>query len=169
MTLSAPSNTTEFEERQFEAQPSLFPTTTLEQEGSVAQNGRLRLDATIDIRNWFFPEDRMLESKDYLDKIEPIGFSYNNPWLPPNALKLLNKLKGPVTEKELITLMKLVAERATDHFQLEEGKFVAMTFYGRIVEVSDTRVGVLKKIQGRKYKEQVFLWRIGSNAFSGRI
>jgi hypothetical protein len=65
--------------------------------------------------------------------------------------------------------MKLVAERASIHFQLSEGKFVAMTFDGQIVETSDTRIGLLKKIQGQRYREQIFVWKVDSDAFSGRL
>jgi hypothetical protein len=108
--------------------------------------------------------------EDYSRSIESHGFPSDKPWLPPTALKLLGKLKtGSITEKEVLKLMDLVAERASAHFQLSEGKFVAMTFHGRIVEASDTRVGLLKKIQTRKQEESIFVWRIGSNAFSGRL
>lgn len=91
---------------------------------------------------------------------------FTGPWLPPRVKKLLEK--GPRTERDLVGLMKMIAERASIYFELSEGKLVAMTFHGQVVEVSDTRVGLLKKIQGRKYREQIFVWKIGSDAFSGR-
>lgn len=105
-----------------------------------------------------------------LDKIRPPEFPVDRPWLPKQAHEILEKLeKGPIAEKELITLMDLVADRATEHFQLKFGKFVALTFLGRIVEVSDTRIGLLKKIQSRKSAEEIFVWRVGFDSFSGRI
>ncbi len=96
-------------------------------------------------------------------------FPTDRPWLPQKALVILEKLrKGPVSEKELVTLMDLVAEQATTHFQLQLGKFVASTFFGRVVDVSDTRVGLLKKIQSRVFTEEIFVWRAGFPSFSGR-
>jgi len=170
MALSIPSDLTVFEEKQFTTEYPLLPTMTIEQESyEFERKQRLRPDLSIDTGGGFFLGDRPLQLKDHHDKIEFTGFIFNNPWLPSNAFKLLNKLKkASITEKELVRLMELVAERASVHFQLAEGKFIAMTFRGQIIEVSDTRVGLLKKIQGRKYREQIFVWRIGSNAFSGR-
>jgi hypothetical protein len=96
-------------------------------------------------------------------------FPIDRPWLPQQALTIIDKIrKGPVSEKQLLTLMDLVAEQATAHFQLQRGKFVASTFLGRIVEVSDTRVGLLKKIQNRTFTEEIFVWRAGFSSFSGR-
>jgi len=149
---------------------SLLPTTAIEQDKhEFIDHQRLRPDASIDTHGEI-PFRRYPVQLESFEKIRPSGFSYNCPWLPPNVLKLLNKArKGPLSEKELIGLMGSVAERASTHFQLSEGKFVAMTFLGRIVEISDTRVGLLKKLQGRLYPEQIFVWRTGSNAFSGRL
>ena len=172
MALSVqPDVTVSSEEKEFTAGRPLLLVTPIEQEGyEFERKQRLRPDPSIDTRSQFFLGDLSFRLKDHPDKIECIGFSFNNPWLPANALKLLNKSKKvPIAEKELVKLMELVAERASVHFQLTEGKFIAMTFHGRVVEVSDTRVGLLKKIQGQKYREQIFVWRIGSNAFSGRI
>jgi hypothetical protein len=169
LTLSLPSVNAEIEERLYETHPSILPTTTLDREEIVDRHGRLELNLLINHSHIAFPISPVIEGEES-NKIESIGFSYNKPWLPPSALKLLNKLKrGPLAGKEFITLIKIVAERATSHFQLEEGKFVAMTFYGQIIEVSDSRVGILKKLQSRRFKEQIFLWKIGSNAFSGRL
>jgi hypothetical protein len=127
-----------------------------------------RPDSCVDTGSVFSLGDFQLKPQS--GRIEGIGFSLNNPWLPTNALKLLERLKrGPIIERELVKLMDIVAERAAVHFQLNEGEFVAMTFSGRIVEVSDTRVGLLKKIHGQKYREQIFVWRAGSNVFSGRV
>lgn len=92
---------------------------------------------------------------------------FTGPWLPPRVKKLLEKASR--TERDLVGLMEMVAERASIYFELSEGKFVAMTFHGQIMEVADTRLGLLKKIHGRRYREQIFVWRVGSNTFSGRI
>jgi hypothetical protein len=90
--------------------------------------------------------------------------------LPQKALKIIEKIKkGPISENELISLMNLVSDEATTHFQLQPGKFVASTFSGRIVEASDTRVDLLSKIQTRTYDEEIFVWRVGATSFSGRL
>lgn len=158
------------EEEQLATGYPLLPTTSIKQERyEFERKQRSRPDSSIDTRGGFFL-DRPLQLDGNHNKIKFTGFQFNNPWLPPNAFKLLNKLKkAPIRERELLRLMGLVAERASVHFQLTNGKFVAMTLHGRVVEVCDTRVGLLKKIQGQKYREQIFVWRIGSNAFSGRI
>jgi len=171
MALSAPqTEVATFEEREFTTERFSLPTTIAQENYEFARSQRLKPDPSVDTAGRYFLGNGPLRSKEILEKIEPEEFHFNLPWLPPNAIKLLNKSKkGPITEKEMITLMELIAERASEHFQLDVGKFVAMTFHGRVVEVSDTRVGLLKKLQGRKHTEQIFVWRIGSNAFSGRL
>lgn len=171
MVLSVSSDVTSFEEKLSITERPLLPSLTMDQQSYELENKRhLTPDPSIDTGKGYPLGDGPFQVRDHLDKIECTGFSFNEPWLPANALKLLNKLKKvPITEKELVKLMELVAQRASVHFQLTEGKFVAMTFHGQIVEVSGTRVGLLKKIQGQKYREQIFVYRIGSNAFSGRI
>lgn len=115
-------------------------------------------------------EDEELKIASSLCKIKLSAFPIDRPWLPQEALKTIDKIrKGPVSEKELVALMEMVAEQATIHFQLRLGKFVASTFLGRIVEVSDSRVELLKKIQSRTFTEEIFVWRAGFNSFSGRI
>jgi hypothetical protein len=169
MSLPVPSDVEEFEEPRLFVEGSLIPSTAMDREDNL-QKTRLRLDVTINANDVFPQRKHMLELHDGFEKIRPARFSFNHPWLPQKARELLNKSKrGPLTQKELIALMKLVSEQATVHFRLDEGKYVAMTFYGRIVEVSETRVGLLKKLQDLKPKEQVFLWRIGFSAFSGRL
>jgi hypothetical protein len=169
MALSIPSVAEVFQESQI--MHLLFSATAIEQErDEFKKKERLGLETIIDSGSWFSPASGQLQLKDYSNKIESSGFLFNTPWLPPNAHKLLNKLKkGPITEGELVRLMELVAERAFEHFRLDKGKFVAMTLYGRVVEVSNTRTDLLKKIQSRKYKEQIFVWRVGFDSFSGRI
>jgi hypothetical protein len=115
------------------------------------------------------PEDSELKIGNSVCKIKLPEFPLDKPWLPQKALLLLDKLKkGPVSEKELMTLMELIANQATNHFQLRHGEFVALSFFGRVVDISDTRVGLLKKIQGRKSAEEIFVWKVGFDSFSGR-
>jgi hypothetical protein len=141
----------------------------IDQKGDKPWTKQIGINSTIEPANYLISSDRELMIKKQLGKIELSGFPVGHPWLPQRALKILSKLEeGQIAEKELLLLMDLVADRATDHFQLEEGKFVALTFLGRVVEVSDTRVGLLKKIQGRKFSERIFVWRVGFNSFSGR-
>jgi len=150
-------------------EPSLDSSVLIGPERIKPREKSLDIDTPIDPANWLVSRDRELRIENCLDKIKPAGFPIERPWLPQQALRILNKLrKGPIAEKELITLMELVASQATAHFQLEEGRFVALTVLGQIVEVSDTRVGLLKKIQGRKFPEQIFVWRVGFDSFSGR-
>jgi len=96
--------------------------------------------------------------------------SFTGPWLPQNALKLLQKSKTQqLSEKEAVKLIDIVAERAIDHYQLPKGKFVAITLSGKIAELADTKLELLKRAQRGIYSEQIFLWKVGSNSFSGRI
>lgn len=151
---------------------SYLPTPTTDEREILesTRNYRIRSGYSSVTGNDSFLVDEMFQSGGYLDRIESTGFPPNRPWLPSNALELLSRLKrGPISEKRLVKLMKLIAERASAHFQLAEGKFVAMTFVGRIIEASDTRIGLLKKIQSQKYPEQIFVWKVGSDAFSGRL
>ena len=91
------------------------------------------------------------------------------PWLPPQALKLLNKLKNQqLTERELVTLMDILAQRAIEHYRLEHGKFVAIALDGKIVELADTKLDLLRRIQSRRFSDQIFVWRVGYESFSGR-
>jgi hypothetical protein len=170
MAFSTQPGAAEFEEKEFVPSHSSTPMTAAEQAGKQQENEQLKVSATIDTEELRLIKDRGIWVKEPSLKIETTGFSPNYPWLPPTALRLLDKLKlNPINQKELVSLMETVADRATEHFQLTQGKFVALTFYGRVVEVSDTRVGLLKSMQGRKFSEQTFVWRIGFKAFSGRI
>lgn len=171
MVLSVQSDAMISEELEFTTDHPLLPSTPIEHEGhEFERKQRLRPTPSIDRGSEFSLGNLPFELEDHPNKIECFGFSINNPWLPAKTLKLLNKLKKTlIAERELVNLMEQIARRASVHFELTKGKFVAMTFLGRVVEVSDTRVGLLKKIQGQKYREQIFVWRIGSKAFSGRI
>jgi len=171
MSLSVQSDVSSLDEEISATERPLIRTTNTDQQSyEIERKHRLRPDSSIDTGNEYSLGDGPLQVKDRLEKIESMGFLFNRPWLPSKALKLINELrKGPVSETELVRLMELVAERASIHFQLTKGKFVAMTFHGQVVEVSETRADLLKKIQGRKFREEIFVWRIGFNAFSGRI
>lgn len=144
-------------------------TTTIEQESNeFREKQRVKPDVFVDTRSWHFRE-HPFELIDGYQKIEPEELPFDQPWLPPSVLRLLDKLKRrSITEQQFVNLIGKVAERASDHFQLEKGKFVALTFYGRVVEVSDTRVGLLKKLHIQPFQERVFVWRVGFTAFSGR-
>jgi len=63
--------------------------------------------------------------------------------------------------------MDLLANRAIEHYRLKPGKFVAITLSGEIAELADTKIELLRRIQSRKYSEQIFLWKVGSDFFSG--
>lgn len=171
MALSVSSDVAACAEKLSIAERPLQSTTNIDQQDyELGRKHRLRPDPSMDTGNEYSLGDGPFQVKDHLDKIEFMGFLFNRPWLPSKALKFLNKLrKGPVSEKELVRLMELVAERASEHFELTKGKFVAMTFHGQIVEVSETRTGLLKKIQGQEFRDEIFVWRIGFDAFSGRI
>ena len=105
-----------------------------------------------------------------LCKIKLPDFPVDRPWLPQKALKIIEKIKrGSISENDLISLMNLVSDEATAYFQLQMDKFVASTFFGRIVEVSDTRVDLLNNIQTRTFDEEIFVWRVGARSFSGRL
>lgn len=107
--------------------------------------------------------------KTFRVKFKEFG-SFIGPWLPPETLKLLQKSKTQqLSEQEVVKLMDMVAERSIDHFQLPKGKFVAITFSGQIAELADTKIELLKRVQGGRYSEQIFLWKVGSDSFSGRI
>lgn len=170
MSVSVTSNLTATEEKMSILQCPLVRTASIGQQGCEIERKRhLRPDSSIHVGDEHPLGDGHFQVKDHLDKIEFTGFFFDKPWLPSDALKVLKKLRrGPVSETELVKLMELVANRASVHFQLTEGKFFAMTFRGQIVEVSETRAGLLKEIQGRKFPEEIFVWRIGYNAFSGR-
>jgi hypothetical protein len=97
-------------------------------------------------------------------------FSIDRPWLPLKAKAIIEKLKkGPISESDATTLMQMVADQVTSHFNLKFGKFVASTLTGRIVETANTRIELLQKIQGQTFNEEIFVWTVGADAFSGRL
>jgi len=115
-----------------------------------------------------FPEEA-LQLRTFPVKLKEFG-SFTGPWLPPTVLRLLQKAKTQLlSEKEAVKLMDIVAQRAIDHFQLPKGRFVAITLSGKIAEAAETKLELLKRVQGRRYPEQIFLWKVGFDSFSGRI
>lgn len=145
-----------------------FNSPIFDQEGTPSPEQQLMTKPMVDLE-WISSEDDGLKIENSTCKIKLPEFPIDRPWLPQKALKIIGKIrKGQISENELITLMESVADQATTHFKLQSGKFVALTFFGQIVEVSDTRVGLLKKIQGSRFEEEIFVWRVGSNSFSGR-
>ena len=115
-------------------------------------------------------EDSSLKVGDSECKITLPIFPIERPWLPPKAIGILEKIKkGSISESDATTLMQIVADQATEHFHLECGKFIASTFLGRIVETGNSRTDLLKKIQGQPFKEELFVWRVGADSFSGRL
>ena len=170
MALWDPLNVLVPQDEQNRIAPSKDSSLSADQKAAILHPAHFNVDSTIESASRIISLDRELRVGNQLGKIEPPEFPVDRPWLPQQALKILNKLtKEPIAEKELIRLMDLVADRAIDHFQLKEGGFVALTFLGRIVEVSDTRIGLLREIQGHKFTEEIFVWRVGFRSFSGRL
>jgi hypothetical protein len=145
-----------------ECEPSFGAIVSAPEKSPVTVTTRIEQEAA-------FSVDNELKIESPLCKVKLPEFPINRPWLPQQALTIIDKIrKGPVSEKQLLVLMDIVAEQAADHFQIQAGKFVASTFLGKIVEVAETRVGLLKKIQSRPFTEEIFVWRAGFKSFSGR-
>jgi len=87
------------------------------------------------------------------------------PYLPPNIQKLLRKSR--LTEQQKVDLMTSIAKSAIEHYELRDGLFVAVNLSGQIREVSDTKIELLKRIQRIPLSETVFVWKVGSDSFSG--
>ena len=170
MVLSDPLNVLVSQDEHNRIAPFNDSSLSADQEAAILHPAHFDVDTTIEPASRIISLDHELRVENRLDKIESPEFPVDRPWLPRRAHEILKKLgKGPVAEKELITLMELIADRTTEHFQLKEGGFVALTFLGRVVEVSDTRIGLLRKIQERTLTEEIFVWRVGFRSFSGRL
>jgi len=170
MALWDPLNVLVPQDEQNRIAPSKDSSLSTDQEAAILHPAHFNVDSTIEPASRIISLDRELRVENQLGKIEPPEFPVDRPWLPKQAHEILEKLKkGPIAEKELITLMELIADRAIEHFQLKEGGFIALTFLGRIVEVSDTRIGLLRKIHGHKFTEEIYVWRVGFRSFSGRL
>lgn len=90
------------------------------------------------------------------------------PWLPPKIKRLLNEaLKHPLSDKDFGYLMENIAKITIDFYDVKRGKYLAIDFSGKIVESSDSDIELLRKIQGEDYDIPVFVWRSGSDSFTG--
>jgi len=90
------------------------------------------------------------------------------PYLPPNVTKMLRKwAANPLTDKQATKVMKDIAEIAVDFYDIQEGKYVAIGFDGRVVESASSSFDLLMKIQGRQLPIKTFVWHVGSDAFAG--
>jgi len=93
---------------------------------------------------------------------------FDRPWLPPEAHRLIQKMrKSPLSEKEAVNLMKILAERIIEHYGFEEGECLAISFGGRLIESASSRIDLLRKLQGAPYSENVFVWEVGTEALAG--
>ena len=94
----------------------------------------------------------------------------NRPWLPPEAHHLIQQLrKRPLSEKEAVALMRLLAERNIEYYGFEDGQFLAISFEGRVMETSDSVIVLMRKLQGTSYSGNVFIWEVGSESLAGWI
>ena len=98
-----------------------------------------------------------------------LGFkSSPKPWLPPKLLSQFNKMKKtPLREKEMTDLIEHIARISVDFYHVKSGKFISIRLDGVIVESADTEIDLLLKIQGKRFDMPVFVWKVGSESFSG--
>ena len=126
---------------------------------------------------------KFVPSEDDISKTEPtwedIPFSFEQrlhlgfnrpprPWLPPRLIQKLDSLRRiQPKRKEMVELIEEIAKISIDFYQVKPGTFIAMKFDGRIVDSSDTQIGLLLRIQGKKFDTPVIVWEVGSESFSG--
>lgn len=98
-----------------------------------------------------------------------LGFNRSpGPWLPPRLIQKLDSLRRMQPKrKEMVELIEEIAKISIDFYQVKSGTFIAMKFDGRIVDSSDTQIGLLLRIQGKKFDTPVIVWEVGSESFSG--
>lgn len=90
------------------------------------------------------------------------------PYFPPNVTKLIEKgMKRTLNEKEFSRLIENIAEISIKFYNIRDGKYLAIGFNGRILDVADSQLDLLSKLQGKTFQTQVFVWRAGSDVFSG--
>lgn len=95
-------------------------------------------------------------------------FDTSKPYIPPNLQRLLDKAtKIPLKSEEMTRLIDGIAKISIEFYELKSGKFVAIGFNGRVIESADTQIKLLMKIQGREFKQDIFVWHVGSDSFSG--
>jgi hypothetical protein len=97
------------------------------------------------------------------------GFqSQPKPWFPPNVFNKIDKLRqGLIDRVEMTGLLNEIATISINFYNLASEQFVALRFDGRIVEVADSEIELLLKIQGRDYGTPVFVWHVGYESFLG--
>jgi len=104
-------------------------------------------------------------------KDETLRFVFNSqprPWFSPALLRKLDKIgKGVLKREEFVDLIEQIAEICADFYQIEPGRVIAVKFDGHIVESADTEIDLLLKIQGKKFDVPIFVWKVGSESFSG--
>ncbi|MCW4048107.1 MAG: hypothetical protein NWE89_00070 [Candidatus Bathyarchaeota archaeon] len=102
---------------------------------------------------------------------EPTDYRFNNPsrpYIPKNLKNILDKGKIlPLEEDEMTILIEGIAKVSIEYYELNLGKFVAISFDGRILESADSQIKLLMKIQGKDFKQDLFLWHVGSDSFLG--
>ena len=86
--------------------------------------------------------------------------------IPPDLQKLLNKA-NTLNPDEMTHLIEGIAKAAIDFYKLKQGKYVAIGFNGCILESADSKIELLMKIQGRDFKQDIFVWHVGSDSFMG--
>lgn len=98
-----------------------------------------------------------------------LGFnSRPRPWFSPALLQKLDRMrKGVLKREELVDLVEEMAKTCADFYQVEFGRVIAVKFDGRIVESADTEIDLLLKVQGKKFDMPIFVWKVGSESFSG--
>ena len=90
------------------------------------------------------------------------------PYFPPKVTSLIEKgMKRTLTEKEFSRLIENIADISIKFYNIRDGKYLAIGFNGRILDVADSQLDLLSKLQGKKFQTQVFVWRAGSEMFSG--
>jgi len=106
---------------------------------------------------------------DFKETLNDYGFIISpRPWLPPRVLKKIEKMKRTqLGNKEMVTLIKDIARRSIDFYNLKKGSFVAIKFDGKIAESADKEIDLLMKIQGKNFDIPVFVWKVGSSSFAG--
>ena len=130
---------------------------------------KIKLDSGVTqiSKTGIFPEG--VEPFKQKDKGMHFGFiGQPKPWFPPAIHRKLNKMaKGNLRPEELVTLIEETARIVADFYRVESGQAIAVGFDGHIVESAETELELLLKIQGKKFDTAIFVWRVGSESFSG--
>jgi len=90
------------------------------------------------------------------------------PYLPPKVMKLIKRgREKALSENDFSKLMVNIANISISFYKLKKGKYVAIGLNGRVVEIGNSQLELLSKIQGKKYSTQIFVWQVGADVFSG--